>query len=245
MRILYLMPAPVSKGPLGPDELMRRRHLLRQGASAAFEWEVGDTDEGPFTIESLADEERCIPGMLRAVVAAERNGFSAIILGCFADPGIGLARSALRIPVIGPAEASLHVACMLGKSFGILTVSEEVVPLIHKVVRKTGFDDRMAGVRTIATTVLQIADNREAMLQSLIKAGELALSTDRADVLVLGCMTLAFLNIATELGKRLRAPVVCPLAAAVGCTEMLLRAGLTQARRTTAESPIVLHSAVH
>jgi allantoin racemase len=225
MKILYLMPVPVSKGRLGPGELARRRDLLRGWTSAEFDWDIGETDEGSPTIESIADEERCIPGMLRAAVAAQRDGFGGVVLGCFSDPGLESARSLLSIPVIGPAEASLTLACALGKSYGILTASNEVLPLIRKVVKTSGRDSRLAGIRTMNSTVLELAGDREDTLGRLIEAGELALTQDGADVLILGCMSLAFLNVAAELTERLGAPVVCPLDAAIGSAENLLRSG--------------------
>ncbi len=224
MRILYLMPAPVARGPLGPGELQRREAVLRARASAAFEWRVGDTDDGPSCIESLADEERCIPGMLRAAAAAERDGYDALVIGCFADPGLAAARALLRIPVIGPAEAALDLACQTGRRYAVLTTSDEVLPLIHKVAQATGHAAQMAGIRTLAIPVLKVAADREPMLQRLRSAGSLAVSEDGAGVLVLGCMSLAFLDLAAELQERLRVPVVCPLAAAVQRAEAVLAA---------------------
>ena len=221
-RILYLMPAPVSRGPMGPGELQRRRALLQHRASIQFEWEVGETDEGPPTIESLEDEELCIPGTIRAALAAERDGFSAIILGCFADPGLELARSVLRIPVVGPAESALRLACTLGRSYTILTTSDAVIPLMHKVVARSGSETRLASVRTLGSTVLEVGHDQQRMLEQLASAGEAALSEDGSSVLVLGCMSLAFLNVAPKLERVLGAPVVCPLTAAVVSAESAL-----------------------
>ena len=244
MKILYLIPAPLSKGPKGIGELSRRRHLLQQRASVAFDWEVGETDEGPVTIESIADEERCIPGMLRAALSAERDGFSAVIVGCFADPGLQLARSLLRIPVVGPADASLHLACKLGKTYGIVTTSDEVLPLIHKVAKATGLGGRMAGICTLGNTVLQVADNRKTIIHQLVKAGELLISRNGANVVVIGCMSIAFLNLEAVLEERLKVPVVCPLAAAIRSTETLLRSGLKKSKRVCVATPNGTTSAV-
>ncbi|HZQ92500.1 MAG TPA: aspartate/glutamate racemase family protein [Terriglobales bacterium] len=230
-RILYLVPAPMSRGPFGASELTRRQRLLNERAWGGFRFEVRDTDEGPFTIESIVDEQLSVPGTLRAAVQAEHNGFSAIVLGCFADPGSDAARALLRIPVVGPAEVSLHLACQLGNRYAILTTSEGVVPLIEKVVRHLRLEQRMAGIRTVGTTVLHVADDRKAMLNRLERAGRLALDTDGADVLVLGCMSVSFLNVAPDLSRRLGVPVVCPLAAAVEFAQSLVRCGLSHSKK--------------
>lgn len=233
MKILYLVPATISKGPMGPRVLFLRQQLLQERASAGFEWEVSEIAEGPQSIESISDEEQCIPGMLQAGIVAERNGLSAIVLGCFADPGLKLARLKLGVPVLGPAECSLHSACTLGVRYGILTTSDDVVPLIRKVVSSTGLESRMAGIRTIGTTVSQATQDPELMIERLHRAGEAAVYLDGADVLVLGCMSLAFLELANRVEEGLRVPVVCPLTSVVEAAERVVRA---RSRRGTSVS---------
>jgi allantoin racemase len=56
--------------------------------------------------------------------------------------------------------------------------------------------------------------------------GRTAVREDRADTLVLGCMSMGFLGIAEELGKRLEIPVVNPVLAAVKTAEMVVAMGL-------------------
>lgn len=242
MRILYLIPGALSKGPKGPGVLLERQQQLQERAGVEFEWKVREVPDGPCTIESIADEEACIPGTLRAAHQAERDGFNAVVLGCFADPGLERARSILRIPVVGAAESALHLACAIGASYAILTVSDEVVPLIQKAVAGAGLERRMASIRTIGSSVLGVSDARETVVERLIHAGEMALSADGADTLVLGCMSLAFLDLSTTLEEQLQVPVVCPLAAAMESARRMLRARFRGALLTDAMSR--MHAAV-
>jgi allantoin racemase len=242
MRILYLIPGALSKGPKGPGVLLERQQHLQQRGGVDFEWKVREVPDGPCTIESIADEQACIPGALRVAHQAERDGFHAVVLGCFADPGLERARSTLRIPVVGAAESALHLACAMGTSYAILTVSDEVVPLIQKAVVGARLESRMAGIRTIGSSVLGVSDSREAILQRLIHAGEMALSADGADTLVLGCMSLAFLDLSTTLEEQLHVPVVCPLAAAMESAQRILRARFRGALMVDAMSR--MHAAV-
>jgi Asp/Glu/hydantoin racemase len=47
----------------------------------------------------------------------------AVIVGCFDDPGVDALRElATRTLVVGPGAAAMHVAGLLGGSFGIVTV---------------------------------------------------------------------------------------------------------------------------
>lgn len=46
----------------------------------------------------------------------------ALAIACFGDPGLWTVRGRLPIPVVGMAEASCHVACQMGRRFGLVTV---------------------------------------------------------------------------------------------------------------------------
>lgn len=214
MRLLYLLPVAMSQGPLGPQELVRRAKLLQARAAPDMAIEVRDTDDGPTTIESVEDESRAISGTLRAVVAAERDGFDAVIIGCASDPGVEEARQLVTIPIIGPAEASFQAAHSLGEKFAIITVHDNVVPLITKALRRWRAQARCKGVFVIGLPVSTIGQDRDRTVEALLEAGRKAKQSS-ADVLVLGCMSVGFLDVAEEVSAALGVGVVCPIAAAL------------------------------
>ncbi len=78
-------------------------------------------DKGPETIESAYDEAYAIPPTLELVKKANREGYDAVILACFSDPGLEAAKEISEIPVIGIEESTLHVAAMLGARFSVMT----------------------------------------------------------------------------------------------------------------------------
>ena len=47
MKIAYFIPGPLSRGPLGPEELVRREAFLNQHAADATVVEVRETRSGP------------------------------------------------------------------------------------------------------------------------------------------------------------------------------------------------------
>ena len=55
---------------------------------------------------------------------AEREGYDAFLIGNISDAGIREAREVVGIPVLGLCETSLHVACMMGANFSLVTISE-------------------------------------------------------------------------------------------------------------------------
>ena len=237
MRILYLIPAPASKGILGMPELARRRDILQKHAWSGSEVIVRDTEQGPLSIESSYEEYLAIPGAMEEITKAEEEGIDTVIIGCFGDPGLDAARELVSIPIIGPAECSMHLAAMLGYSFSVLTVVENVVPLIRRIALVSGLDSRIASVRTLEIPVLSLSGAREQTLQRLLEVGKKAIQEDKADTLVLGCMSLAFLEVTDELSSRLGVPVVNPALASLKMAESLVEMRLAHSKKAFPQPP--------
>ena len=73
--------------------------------------------------------------VLKNVHRAVREGFDAFLIGNIADPGLHEAREIADIPVLGLCESALHVACMMGASFSLVTINEKFTPRIVENVR--------------------------------------------------------------------------------------------------------------
>ena len=66
------------------------------------------------------------------------EGFDAFLIGNIADPGLQEAREIADIPVLGLCELALHVACMMGASFSLVTINAKFTPRIVENVRRYG-----------------------------------------------------------------------------------------------------------
>jgi allantoin racemase len=231
MKILYLMPAAASHGPLGTGELRHRQAILQEHAAPGVEIIVRDIHAGPRSIESIYEEYLAIPEAIREIRRAERDNLSAAIMGCFGDPGVDGAREIAGIPIIGPCESSMHLAAMLGYSFSVVTVLESVKPIIRKVLQHTGLASRMASIRVTGTPVLELAGTRRESLRRVIDCGRQAVEIDGADTLILGCMSMAFLGISEEVADRLGVPVINPALASLKVAEMQASMRWTHSKR--------------
>ena len=67
-------------------------------------------------------EFRCAIQAVDAAIEAEAQGYDGFVMGHFQDPGLYEARSAVRIPVIGTGEATLHAAAQLGRRIGLVSI---------------------------------------------------------------------------------------------------------------------------
>lgn len=78
-------------------------------------------------------------------IAMER-GFDAFLIGNICDPGLREAREFASIPVLGLCESSLHLACMMGTSYSLVTINAKFTPRIVENVDRYGLRSRLAAV---------------------------------------------------------------------------------------------------
>jgi allantoin racemase len=232
-RLLYAVPGAMSKTALGREEVLRREKVLSTWSAGDVDVSVRDVPTGPASIESAYEEYLSVAPTAALLRDAEAEGFDAAILGCFGDPGLDAMREiTTRMPVVGPGEAAFHAAAMLGDQFGIVTVAYGVVAPLRHLVAGCGLSGKLAGINVAETSVLDVTGNRDAMIDAVIEKGRALIEQRDADALVLGCMSLAFLDITGELEAELGVPVVNPARVGLHTAEMLARAGLRHSKKT-------------
>ncbi len=64
------------------------------------------------------------PAAGRAVVAAEKDGYDAVVAWGTLDLGVEEARHLVDIPVVGPGQIAVNIATTLCQRFGIIAYSE-------------------------------------------------------------------------------------------------------------------------
>lgn len=234
MEILYQIPGDMTAGPLGAPELERRRAILQGWAPEDVRVQVADAPGGPLSIESHAEELLCIPPMI-AALRRRAESPDAVIVGCFGDPGVAALREILDCPVIGPFEAALHLGLQLGDRVGVVTILDSVIPVLAYLVRGMGQSLRYAGATAIDVPVLDLKKDPEQVAARVAAAGAELVRDRGADVLVLGCMSLAFLGVAERVAAETGIPVVNPARCALETARSLAAQGLLQSRRTYAK----------
>lgn len=169
---------------------------------------------GPRSIESIYDELLSSPGTLELVIT-HMDDYDAFVIACYSDhPTIYALREITNKPVLGIAEASMYVACMLGYSFSIVTTNEEWEPLLWDAVRHYGLTERCASVRSTRMPVLALeAASPEETTGLILKTAQQAIANDNAEVICLGCAGMAGMDKALQdvLGIPVLDGVVCAL----------------------------------
>jgi allantoin racemase len=180
---------------------------------------VSCLERGPASIESMYDESIATPCILEKVKCAEENGFDAVIIDCMGDPGLHAAREIVKIPVIGPAEASMALAHVVSHRFSVVTVLKSVLPIFDRMVRAYGFEARFASARSIDIPVLEL-EKEEETKRALTEESKKAIEEDKADTIILGCTGMA--GMARGLQEALGVPVIDPTWASLKIAESLV-----------------------
>ena len=226
MKLLYFSPTNMSTTEAGVREKQKREAMLNRLVSPGVEVCISDNPEGPLSIETMQDEYNGIPSMLKTLSRVESQ-YDGVLTGCFGEPGLDAVRELLNIPAVGCCGPAIHWANQLGKRFSILSPVKSAVPFTIDLVEKYGLGTHLASVRPLEIPVLEIRSDRTGVLNKATEIARGVLADDGADSLVLGCMSLAFQDIAGDISRFLGVPVINPLHASLHALEFLVANGLT------------------
>jgi allantoin racemase len=191
---------------------------------------------GPRSIEGIYDELLSSPGTLELALT-RMDDFDAFVIACYSDhPTIYALREISDKPVLGIAEASMYVACMLGYRFSVVTTNEEWEPLLWDAVRHYGLADRCASVRSTRMPVLALeAASPEETTGLILRAAKQAIAEDDAEIICLGCAGMAGMDKALQ--DELGIPVLDGVVCALKLLEGLIGYGLSNSKKRAYARP--------
>ncbi len=76
-------------------------------------------------------------------VHAERQGFDAVAISCFFDPGLREARSLVDIPVVSMCETALLLGTAIGGRFGLIGLEGEQTFALRELAARYGATERV------------------------------------------------------------------------------------------------------
>jgi allantoin racemase len=170
-------------------------------------------------ISSRADAQ--IGGGIALEMLAERHrDVDAAIIAAFGDPGLGGARELFDIPVVGMAEAAMLTACMLGRSFAIVTFSDGLVAWYNECLDWNGLRGRCAGVFSLQGAFRSITDVQDEKAEAILALVNRVVKEHGADVVILAGAPLS--GLADRLRERAPVPLIDSIQAAVKQAEALV-----------------------
>ncbi len=194
---------------------------------------------GPASIESHFDEVFGAAGVAEQVRLAAPEGFDAVVIACFGDPGLDAARELTSAPVLGIAEAAFHAASFVATGFSVVTTMTRTCVIAERLVQRYGFERSCRGIHGTDIPVLELEHCAAHTVAQIEAAARQALKQDRSGAIVLGCGGMAAL--CQTLQQRLGVPVVDGVSAAVKMAEALVALGLKTEKRGDYAPPLPKH----
>ncbi|WP_454730892.1 MULTISPECIES: aspartate/glutamate racemase family protein [Cupriavidus] len=184
---------------------------------------------GPASIESHYDEALSVPGILDEILAGEQDGTDGYVIACFGDPGLYAARELARGPVIGVAEAAMHMASMVGTSFSVVTTLARTCNIAWHLAERYGMKRFCRAVHACDLPVLELERPGSDARRIVAEACRGALARDGSDCIVLGCAGMA--DLCEEIAEAIGAPVIDGVSAAVKMAEGMVSIRLGTSKR--------------
>ncbi|MCS7111477.1 MAG: aspartate/glutamate racemase family protein [Ignisphaera sp.] len=182
----------------------------------------------PPAIECEYDRDLAAPHVIGEVVKANREGFNAVIINCFDDPGLEASREISEIPVLGIGETSMVVALLLGYRIAVVSTGRNSVVAYYRRAVALGIEKRIIYTSGIEVPVLSIRRDVGRVRELLLSEIRRAVESYGAEVVVLGCG--GFIGLAEELSRVSGVPVVDPTIVTLKMAESIVRLGLKHSK---------------
>ncbi len=184
---------------------------------------------GPASIESHYDEALSVPGILEEIRLGEADGVDGYVIACFGDPGLYAAREMARGPVIGIAEAAMHMASLIGTSFSVVTTLARTCNIAWHLAERYGMERFCRNVHACDLPVLELERPGSDARRIITESCRQALAQDRSDCIVLGCAGMT--DLCEEIADAIGAPVIDGVVSAVKMVESLVAIRLRTSKR--------------
>jgi allantoin racemase len=189
---------------------------------------------GPASAEGWLDSYLSAAAVLDTLRTYDGPPYDAVVMAGFGEHGREGVRELVDAPVVDITEAAAHLACLLGRRYGVVTTLERSRGQIEDSLETAGVARNCAAIVGTGLNVLDLGDE-ERTETAFLAAAERACAAG-AEVLVLGCAGMTGLQ--RVVGEKLGLPVVDGVAAAVKLAESLVALSLTTSRIGTYAEPL-------
>ncbi|PPI86310.1 aspartate/glutamate racemase family protein [Candidatus Pantoea edessiphila] len=189
---------------------------------------ISPTKGGVPSIEGNFDVAIANIGVLDQVKIGELQGVQGHVIACFSDPGLLAAREIAVKPVIGMAEAAMHIATLLATKFSIITTLPRTLMITKQLLQQYGLIHHCSAIHNVDFSVLELVSKQEQAKEKIIECCIESKMKDGIGAIILGCAAMS--NLAPLLMQELRIPVIDGISAAINIVELLIKSGLSTSK---------------
>ena len=183
-----------------------------------------DLPGAPVTsVQNRHDADIVAAAHTKAALRAEAEGFDAVAMGCLGEPGVAAAKEMVQIPVIGEAQAAMHMAALVARRFSFVGPDHGDGTEEYDLAHRYGFSHHLVSVKGVVATSPAFAFDEEGLAEPMIQGARLAIEEDGAQAII-GYGTLKVLR---AMREALPVPVINPVTSTILLAEAAARARLS------------------
>ncbi|MFF0386354.1 aspartate/glutamate racemase family protein [Streptomyces sp. NPDC004286] len=190
---------------------------------------------GPESAEGWLDSHLSAAAVLDTLRTYDGPPYDAVVMAGFGEHGREGVRELVDVPVVDITEAAAHLACLIGRRYGVVTTLDRSRGQIEDSLETAGVARNCAAVVGTGLGVLGLTADPTRTESAFLAAAERAHAAG-AEVLLLGCAGMTGLQ--RTLSQKLGLPVVDGVAAAVKLAESLVALSLTTSRTGSYAKPL-------
>jgi Asp/Glu/hydantoin racemase len=210
--------------------------LEDEGFLEGIQWDLAQGIPGP-SPDTREDMAAAIPGVLKHVrEACESRKYDALILLGGLEPGLYAAKEIATpygIPVIGGTSSEVAFASILGNRYSIIEALDWMAIAIRQNIVSYGMNEKCASVRSIEWLPGSLKGDPPEAADAFVGECIEAIEKDGADVIVVGCNALLWIQPLAQ--KRLKelgyeVPVLHPYKCAIEMAKALVNMKVSQSK---------------
>jgi allantoin racemase len=217
MRIMYLNHTSKREG--GPEYEARVVALANSYASPGTTVEIHRPDDlgGTEVLDHLRKSQALaglhhaleVPSLVKKVIEAERTGFDAVVFSNTFDPGVEVARCAVRIPVIGVLRAACHFAASIADNFGLIAPLDSHAIYTRHIIDNYRMGRFVSGIKAINTYETgDLSRYHDLLVERIVAVGKELIEQGAHAIIPLGARLVPYVVTPLELEAELKVPVI-------------------------------------
>ena len=218
-------------GGYPPEEFKRRADIALSYSTSEIQVGIINVAASPYFYGITPAEIQLVaPAFIDAYRRAERDGYDAVVPLGMLDLAVDGGKSAVDIPVVGPLEASLHVASLIGDKFGLIVYHKSLLAFNRALIRRYGMEERVVDFGVSGFDLPDLAAHHDEVVENFVNEAR-RLVAQGAEVIVPMGISQCPVHIKPDwLQQQLGVPVVEGFGAPIRMAALLVGLGLTQSR---------------
>ena len=149
------------------------------------------------------------PALVKKIIEAERLGYDAVVQSNTFDPGVEVARCAVRIPVVGVLRASCHFAATLCDRFALIAPLDSHAVYARRIIENYRMGKFVSGIKAInAYEAGDLSAYRGLILERTLAVGKDLIDEGAHALIPLGGRLVPYVVSPEELEAELKVPVI-------------------------------------